>query len=176
MPLRINGLTTGSVTLSAPDNGGNTTLTLPSVTDTLLREGGGKILQTVSATHSTAITSTTVGWVTTNLSASITPSRATSRVLVIASLAGERVSENLFSAAFFGLFRGTVGGTLLQSHLVFAGAVTVGSNVCLSFLDSPSTTSSQTYTVGMLTNSSSTQIRAHTLNNVGSIILQEVSL
>jgi hypothetical protein len=117
--------------------------------------GGTKIGQVVSFSTSTQTSSNSTTFVTTGLTASITPTLNTSKVLVI-------VNANTFVGtvgylATFTLFRGTVAGTNLgngnegfQTTYV-AGQFSILPNN-LSYLDSPATTSATSYTFGMRSN------------------------
>ena len=62
--------------------------------------GGGKVLQVVQATYSTATTIASTTYTDTGLSLSITPSDATSKILVIANIAGQ--AEGFSSAVNVG--------------------------------------------------------------------------
>ena len=112
----------------------------------------GKILQVVSANYSTAVTTTSTSYVTTGLTAAITPSAASSKVLIISNTTGY-MSAN--AVLYVTAFRGTVAGTNLSSA---GGAASMSqtyntagvglSALIVNYLDSPATTSSQTYTIG----------------------------
>ncbi len=112
---------------------------------------GGKILQVVQATKTdtASVTGTTFGSVFT---ASITPSSATSQVLVLASLSIGVTASNFImlrlTKAGSSLLLGDAAGSRLrvttQSNSVSNGAM---SSVSISYLDSPASTSSQTYAI-----------------------------
>jgi hypothetical protein len=121
--------------------------------------GGGKVLQVVQATYSTATTIASTTYTDTGLSLSITPSDATSKILVIANIAGQ--AEGFSSAVNVGLgVRLLRGATTVftqdpirQSTLLYAQPVS-GSNglidrkvTAISYLDSPATTSATTYKI-----------------------------
>jgi len=112
--------------------------------------GASKIAQVVSATSATATTTTSTSYVTSGLSASITPSLASSKVLI--SVSGVFYNNAANAEIYATLFRGTVAGTNLATTAntgfatVFPAVIGNGS---FTFLDSPSTTSAQTYTVGI---------------------------
>lgn len=112
---------------------------------------GGKILQVVQATKTdtASVTGTTFGSVFT---ASITPSSATSQVLVMASLSIGVTASNFImlrlTKAGSSLLLGDAASSRLrvttQSNSVSNGAM---SSVSISYLDSPASTSSQTYAI-----------------------------
>lgn len=139
--------------------------------------GGGKILQLVSATHSTTVSTTSTSFVTTNLSASITPSETSSKVLVLSS--GAFGNSSVSASCIVTLFRGTVAGTNLGNGangmaFVYSAAGASRQQVGLSFLDSPNTTSAQTYTVGFRANAAFTAIAQHD-SALSSLVLVEVA-
>ena len=118
--------------------------------------GGGKVLQVVQATTTTATTTSSTSYQNTSLSASITPTLNTSKVLVIAmQTASVQASDRRCMNT---LFRGTVSGTDLSSGttdgLATSSNQTGGSSnqpFSMQFLDSPATTSSTTYTAAIKT-------------------------
>ncbi len=109
--------------------------------------GGGKVLQVVQATYTTQTSNSTDVLADTGLTATITPSAATSKILVLAHHNGvSKSSGNANNAVQIELYRGT--STSLAT--VFAGytgttlRLDIGTNV-ITYLDSPSTTSATTY-------------------------------
>ena len=90
----VAGDTSGTVTLTAPATAGTTTLTLPTANGTILTTGSsgqsipkaalptGSVLQVVQGSYSTQTTTTSTTYVTTNLSATITPTSASSKILI----------------------------------------------------------------------------------------------
>ena len=108
--------------------------------------GGGKILQVVYASNSTEATSSTSTFADTGLTATITPSSSTSKVLVFVSHNG----IGKFSSSTQSQFRLLRGSTAILNFEAFAGHnAGSGANfiggVSASYLDSPATTSAQTY-------------------------------
>lgn len=118
--------------------------------------GGGKVLQVVQATTTTGLNTSATTYQNTSLSASITPSATSSKVLVIAmQVATIQASDR---RSIHTLFRGDASGTDLSSGttdgLATASNQSGGSSnypFSMQYLDSPSTTSSQTYTAAMKT-------------------------
>ena len=133
--------------------------------------GGGKVLQVVSATYSTSTTVASTTFTDTGLSLSITPSSATSKVLVL-------VSQNVFAerstnqaGAGLRLVRAstnifTTTGEVHYIAAVGATVVNLGSYETIAYLDSPSTTSATTYKM---------QINAANASNSGVAIAQRDS-
>lgn len=164
MGLRINGSTSGYVELAAPAVAGSTSLTLPL-------NGFGKVLQVVQGTTADDAPILSTTYTDTNLSASITPSSTSSKILVLAiqhiyvyraSASGiwakYKLMRNatdiwLADGAAFGLSAGVNGSSYID----------VGATVPIIYLDSPATTSSITY---------KTQGAVNTTANGGQVIFQ----
>ena len=83
MTLRLNGSTSGYVELDAPAVAGTSALTLPSGVGTLLTAEGGKVLQVVRATDTTARSTTSASYVDASISVTITPVKSTSAILIL---------------------------------------------------------------------------------------------
>lgn len=143
---------TGTVTLLAPVTNTNRTLTLPDVTGTVALQGGtgvGKVLQVVQATIAASTSTASTSFVTTGLTVSITPTSATSKILILSNITSAYVNGN---GAQFTVYRNASNiapsGSGIQQNLMqlYSAALTQG-NVSNSILDAPATTSSTTYTV-----------------------------
>jgi hypothetical protein len=162
----IAGDTSGTVTLAAPAVAGTTTLTLPATTDTLVGRTTtdtltnktlgtgtvlptGSVLQVVSTTLATTMTTTSTSYVDTGVTATITPTSATSKILVIVNMV-----SSCTSAQGFKLLRGATAlslSTAGSSMNGTFGAFVSNTNVCISsgfnYLDSPATTSATIYKI-----------------------------
>ena len=141
--------------------------------------GPGKILQVVSATTTTPVATTSATYVTTGITATITPSSASSKVLIICNTSA--INATTGAQAIFTIFRGTVAGTNLgngtagMGHLYAASTGDLRIPIALNFLDSPSTTSAQVYTIGMYSGTGSNTVTSSAYNALSSIILMEVA-
>ena len=137
----------------------------------------GSILQVVTATYSTQVSSTSASYVTTNLTASITPKFSTSKILIIASGTSYIAGPN--SIGCFTLFRGTVAGTDLGGSTGFSDVYGTNSAVmaplAINYIDSPATTSSVTYTVGMKNTDAATVVYLASNGQKGVITLLEIA-
>jgi hypothetical protein len=140
--------------------------------------GGGKVLQVVSATTTTLTTINTGTFTDTGLTASITPTSNTSKILVLVSQRYQ-VAGGDDAGINWRLLRGataigTTSGTGSQYQYIRAQGVPSFNSYLYanhSFLDSPATTSSTTYkTQG----SGSTSIAFQTDTGLSSIILMEI--
>jgi hypothetical protein len=114
----------------------------------------GTVLQVVSANYSTQVSSTSQAWVTTGLEASITPVSTSSKVLAMANVCASASSGA--NSVSITLFRGTVSGVNLADNpqddgfgQLYSSAGRADGIMSFNYLDSPSTTSSQLYTVAM---------------------------
>ena len=141
--------------------------------------GGGKILQVVQATTTTsASSSSTSVYVDTNLTATITPSSVSSKVLVLVTQSIEAYRAGNDVTAYLNLVRGSTVifnagdiGTIYMGQ--GTGSETVwGGNQPITYLDSPATTSATTYKTRMKTGGG--VVYAQFNNNISSIILMEV--
>jgi hypothetical protein len=141
--------------------------------------GGGKVLQVVQATYSTETSTTSTSLVDTGLSASITPTLNTSKILVIYNINIRRNNTtDIDVQSYFAAFRGatnitgtlTIGnyGTATMTYLQYK------SNLNWSYLDSPATTSSTTYKVQMRSNAAAITTTAQTDGNTSTMILMEI--
>ena len=113
--------------------------------------GGGKVLQVVSAVYSTSTGITTTSYADTGLSATITPTLNTSKILVLISqsitLSGGQVSGGAVKVLRGATDIYTVAGTNNQAFLAGeTGANSyLGGSFAFNYLDSPATTSATTY-------------------------------
>lgn len=154
-------------------------LTADSSTSTGLKwataAGGGKVLQVVSATYSTQASTTSTSYQDTGLTATITPSSATSKILVLTSnlfyvdrqTAGQVLGKmNLVRDTTQIFEQNQIGSGDANSYMV--------SNVSFSYLDSPATTSATTYKqqYARVMNAGTVYVQFNSSN--ASIILMEI--
>ena len=175
MPIKLNGATSGSVELDVPAAvgsdlqltlpatagtalvaPGSTSITVPSVNGTLDRlERAGNILQVVQGGTSTGVTVSNEAYTDTNLSATITPTNSTSKILVIISQQAQYSRTNNSQGIGIRILRdstvihapiensqggltdytGAVGSTAVNHYFVYNRTL----------LDSPNTTNAVTY-------------------------------
>lgn len=158
-----NASGTGTLTIAAPNTNTDYTLTLPTNTGTLLSTASaGTVLQVVSTTKTDtfSMSSTTFGDVT-GLSVSITPTSATSKILVISNLNWGSSGNDINATRL--LRDSTVisaGAAASNRSPSFAGMRTASADnietVSVTFLDSPATTSATTYKVQVRVGSADT--------------------
>jgi hypothetical protein len=108
--------------------------------------GGGKVLQVVSATTSTQVSSASVTYIDSLLTATITPTLITSKVLVLVSQNGI-FKDTSNTALLVRLMRDATNLGFLSGLGGYTGnAITLGfGSISASYLDSPATTSAITY-------------------------------
>jgi len=112
--------------------------------------GGGKVLQVVQASTSTGVTIASTSYTDSGLSASITPSSATSKILVMVSqaISTNRDSQEMYNVSA-NLLRGASQITELPNffwfRLGYNNDTALKGTYSLIYLDSPATTSSTTY-------------------------------
>ncbi len=162
MTLRLNGSTSGYTEIDAPAVAGSNTLVLPggngsagqflqtNGSGALSWAGAGKILQVVQTvkTDTFSAASTTYTDIT-GLSASITPSSSSSRILVIVDA---KLSNSGADSSMLKLLRGSTDiyiGDAASSRTRTSTSSGFTSNeiynTLVFYVDSPSTTSSTTY-------------------------------
>ena len=140
----------------------------------------GKVLQVVTATHATEVSTTSTSWVTTGITATITPSSASSKILILAN-SGVESSLASSQSTSFTIFRGTVAGTNLgdsargMAQCYALSTTNLRVPLSINYLDSPSTTSAQAYTLGMQLSGSGSTGYSSRQSSVSSITLIEVA-
>ena len=140
--------------------------------------GAFRVLQVVAATTSTQVTNSTNVYVDTGLTATITPTSATSKILVMYSQnGGFKSNGSANNRLSVRLMRGATGiqkfedcgftGTALTLHVA---------SISAQFLDSPATTSATTYKTQFLSadNAASVAVQVNGLSD-STIILAEIS-
>jgi len=170
-----NASGTGTLTIAAPNTNTNRTLTLPNNTGTFITTAtAGTVLQVVGSTTVGSLSSTSTTYVdTTNATVTITPSSATSKILVMVS---GYMAQTLIAATNIDMFVQVLrGSTILQNAIGNAQSSAGGLQASLPFsfvyLDSPATTSATTYKIQQKSSTASSTL---TLSGVW-IIVQEIA-
>jgi len=171
--VQSNASGTGTFTIAAPNSSNTQTLTLPDETGSVLTDqsnlagvtGVGKVLQVVQTVKSDSFSSATKGSyiAVTGLSVTITPTSASSKVLVTAHVTAGNQNNIV---CMFHIYRDgakitpdgvSTGLTPSDAYALFAGGVAGNTGVSMTlpfqFLDSPNTTSSTTYQIYAAVNS-----------------------
>ena len=160
--IRSNSASADAMTL---DGSGNVTFPANvTCSGTATGMGGGKILQVITNSGSSNIT--TSGGAKSDLTnVSITPASASNKVLLIASCTlFNTASGNSYGGAY--LHRGTSSDTVIYTAISgFGTATDIYFPFALTLVDSPNTTSAQTYTFSFSRQSVSTTSVSTNSNN-----------
>jgi len=170
--LKVNKVTPRSGTTVTLGDSGDT-ITIPSgatLSNLGTATGFGKVLQVVQAETSTATTVASTSYADSGLSGSITPTSASSKILVIIN---QVLSNNRDLNDIGGNLQLLRGATVIKNYqqcmrarATGATGVTNQSSQSFVYLDSPATTSSTTY---------KTQISCTSTSNAGDIVAQQFS-
>ncbi|CAB4163052.1 hypothetical protein UFOVP797_8 [uncultured Caudovirales phage] len=107
--------------------------------------GGGKVLQVVMGTSTTQATTTSTTLQNTGITVDITPSSASSKVLILGSMNYGKLNTNTGDYVSIALLRGA-SQIFIQDSLAFTNtALYLYGAFSAAYLDSPSTTSATTY-------------------------------
>jgi len=167
--IAISGASTGSATftIESPATSTNRTLTLPDNTGTIVTTGtttgisasalstgtlaaarlpAGSVLQVVQSVRTASFVTTSTSFVATGLSASITPTSATSKILIFTHTITDNGANG--RTALVTIYRGAT--DLGGGNEGFGGASSdtggsTRSSFDICFLDSPATTNATTY-------------------------------
>ena len=183
MPVKINGATSGSVTLAAPATGSDVTLTLPAAAGTVATLNSpaftgtptfngvpvGKVLQVVYGSTTTTVTTTSATNSDTTLTATITPSSTSSKILV--QIAQHTYAETNVVYATINAVRGSTG---IGDQLAMLPTNT-GMPIYLTVFDSPATTSPVTYKTQFSRNDGSGTVNVQRFGKRSTIVLIEVA-
>ena len=192
--ISISGAATGTATftIESPATNTNRTLTIPDATTTLVgtdatqtltnksivatqltgtiaaaRLPAGSVLQVVSTTKTDVFTTTSTSFVdVTGFSVSITPSSASSKILVMVSFYMSSNSGGGYPQARIlrdstAIYIGDASGSRTQALTntgggLFTSDAGTGFNISAQFVDSPATTSSTTYKIQLRQNAGNT--------------------
>jgi hypothetical protein len=140
--------------------------------------GGGKVLQVVQATNSVETDVTSSSYTDSGLSGTITPTLATSKVMILVSQVAQVGAASSTSVdASFNLVRGAteILSRAAASFGMSGASGNLGNQVYLStvYLDSPATTSATTYKTQMRVNGSKL-VRSNVSNSTSVMLLLEI--
>ena len=183
----VSGDTSGAITLSAPAVAGTNTITFPASTGTIITTASsgkvipsaalpaGTVLQVVQATTTTTTSTTSSTYVAiTNLTASITPTSSTNKILIIVNVSIYGQSSSTEGAIT--IYRN---GADLSTGTGFADMYAGSSDFIMQapmlYLDSPATTSSTTYAAYMKKTQGASNLQANFRNTTSTIILMEIA-
>ena len=178
-----NASGTGVFTIESPATNTDRTLTLPDAAGTIATQYGtgvGKVLQVVHATYSTISQSSSSTFADTGLTATITPTSASSKILVTVVHNGcGKETNNTY--LFLRLLRDST--TISNIERIGGATNSTASNYfgsCgITYLDSPATTSAVTYKTQFASQGNNAIINLQTssggTNSMSTITLMEIA-
>lgn len=139
----------------------------------------GNVLQVVNATYSTPASSSTTTFADTGITATITPTSASSKVLVLVNQNGCR-KDAVNTWMYLRLLRGGTNILDFERIAVYTNSAAVNAvgSCSLCYLDSPSTTSAVTYKTQFASaNGASVSVQAGDggINSASTITLMEIA-
>ena len=140
-----------------------------------VQASSGRVLQVVNATYSTQTTSSSSTYSDTGLTASITPSSSSSKILIIVSQNGvSKSSGNTYVA--LQLLRNSTSIVVFETQIGYTNS-TLETNMASStnYLDSPATTSSVTYKTQFKSPNSTNFATVQTGSSTSTITLMEIA-
>jgi hypothetical protein len=151
-------------------------LTADSTTGTGLKwAAGGKVLQVVMGTSTTGVSSSSSTLADSGLSASITPSATTSKVLILTSQQYWKNNGNVFNAVKTALLRGSTNIAQMSTDMLVTDTTIYNiGTMAYHYLDSPSTTSATTYKVQFASRSATSTVGVNNNADLSTIILMEI--
>ena len=177
--ISIAGDTSGSVIIAAPAVAGSTTLTLPTTTGTLVTSNAmptGSVLQVVQGITTTAVSNSSSAFIATGLTASITPSSASNKILVSVNHPHcYKSSTNSSNAIAFWLQKNSSNLSQWATYVGYTGTATeLYFSTVYTYLDSPATTSSTTYSTTFSSYANASNVAVQANNMPSTITLMEI--
>jgi len=178
----IYGTGSGTYTRRAIGSTGNVLTVSGGIPVWSAPAGGGKVLQVVQATTSTQTAVSTTTYTDTTITASITPTLNTSKILVLANVqfyldfngSGKSVRTQLLRNATIIFGDSTTLGFSSGITAIGASAVGQSNRLPMLYLDSPATTSSTTYKIQGAGSTASGTLQFQDISTPSSIILMEI--
>ena len=136
--------------------------------------GGGKVLQVIQASHSTTVSNSTTSYTDSGLTASITPSSASNKVLVFTMQSAAKNDTAAGNAMNLKLFRGAT--QILENLYCMYTNTALRQRELINqiYLDTPSTTSATTYKTQFANDTASAAVEVQPDNTTSTIILMEI--
>ena len=172
MTITLNG-TTG-ITTPASTVGGSAVLTTAS-TIAASALPAGSVLQIINATYSTETSNSSSTYADTGLTATITPTNASSKILVFACQVGLAKSNN--EGLRLRLLRDATIIVQMETAAAFTNTTTtnrVGGSSA-TYLDSPATTSAVTYKTMFASSDNAASAQVQSGTNASTITLMEIA-
>jgi len=159
------------------------TLDFTSTSAAIFIKGAGAgaasaVVQVVSATYGTATASSSTTYADTGLTASITPTSATNKVLVIVSQNGcSKTAGNSGNSLGLRLVRGstTIAQIAVETGYTGSSSFLLMGSAGIAYLDSPATTSATTYKTTFNNATNASQVNVQGDGSLSTITLIEVT-
>ena len=172
--LHPNASGSGTLTISAPNTNSDRTISLPDKAGEVA-VGAGTVVQVVFGSISTQASTTSTSFVDTGLTATITPTSSSNKILV---LVNQRVYAQTDNRASVALYRGgsdvSPVADITRYGLHDSSSVGGGDFFTLSYLDSPSSTSAQVYKTVVKRQAGSASIFVQIDDDLSTITLMEI--
>jgi len=144
--------------------------------DGLPSGSSGGVIQVRYGYTSTIVNSSTSSYVDSGITATITPTRSDSKVLVMTSISGvqKNTSDTYLKAR---LLRDSTEVALLDDGAGYTNttAYNIVGTVTTNCVDSPATTSAVTYKVQIMSAGNTAGVRVQTNNSLSTIVLMEIA-
>ena len=143
--------------------------------DGLPSGSSGAPIQIRYGSTSSIVDSTSNSYIDSGITATITPTRADSKILVMTSISGVQKNGSTYLKAR--LLRDSTEIALLDDGACYtnSGGYNIVGSVTTNILDSPSTTNAVTYKVQFMSAENVSRIRLQTNSSVSSIVLMEIA-
>lgn len=138
-----------------------------------------KVLQVVSATTSTTVSNSTTTYADTGLTVTITPTLATSKILVLVSQNGiAKTAGSALNAMRLRLNRDATAISTLAASALYTNTalVLVIGTISTSYLDSPNTTSATTYKTQFISENITAAVNVQTASETSTITVMEIGV
>ena len=173
---------TSSASLALPQYGGGLLYFTSASASIFLSAstGAGKQIQAVQTLNGTGGSTSSTSFASTGITATITPTAASSKVLVLATVNGAYSSVANYKNTFT-VFRGTTAGTNLatasaNNSIAISSLDASQNSLGMDILDSPNTTSAQTYTIAAKIESGGTAVNWNYYDVQTSLTLIEIGV
>lgn len=178
MSIKLVSTGGGSVTIQEPNTASDFTLSVPAATANILtNKTAGTVLQVVSANYNTYSSTASTSLVSSGLTVSITPTSASSKILVIVNPLLAVLRNSGTGMASLQIVRGATSIYSAERTLAIDTGSFMSSNISITVLDSPATTSSTTYTLNYACGSAGTGgVRLNDYNSTSPTIGSTITL
>jgi hypothetical protein len=135
----------------------------------------GTVIQVVNATTNVQVGSSSSTYADTGLTASITPTSSSSKILVLANQAGMYKANGVDRIAGVQLLRNSTVLALMETEYGNSISAGIGGSLSTCFLDSPATTSAVTYKTQFRSTQNNASVYVQITNAVSTITLMEIA-